>query len=58
MIKLEIIGNLGADAEVKVYNGNKFVTFRVAHTDKWGLVSFNNFYYCRYFYNVVVVLLG
>lgn len=35
MIKLEIIGNLGADAEVKMYNGNKFVSFRVAHTDKW-----------------------
>lgn len=35
MIKLEIIGNLGADAEVKVYNGKKFVSFRVAHTDKW-----------------------
>ena len=35
MIKMEIIGNLGADAEVKVYNGNKFVSLRVAHTDKW-----------------------
>lgn len=35
MIKMEIIGNLGADAEVKAYNGNKFVSFRVAHTDKW-----------------------
>ena len=35
MIKMEIIGNLGANAEVKVYNGNKFVSFRVAHTDKW-----------------------
>lgn len=35
MIKMEIIGNLGADAEVKVYNGKKFVSFRVAHTDKW-----------------------
>lgn len=35
MIKMEIIGNLGADAEVKVYNGNKFVSFRVAHEDKW-----------------------
>lgn len=35
MIKMEIIGNLGADAEVKLYNGNKFVSFRVAHTDKW-----------------------
>lgn len=32
---MEIIGNLGADAEVKIYNGNKFVSFRVAHTDKW-----------------------
>lgn len=32
---MEIIGNLGADAEVKAYNGNKFVSFRVAHTDKW-----------------------
>lgn len=35
MIKLEIIGNLGADAEIKQYNGNKFVSFHVAHTDKW-----------------------
>lgn len=35
MIKAEIIGNLGADAEVKESNGSKFVTFRVAHTDKW-----------------------
>lgn len=35
MIKLEIIGNLGADAEIKQYNRNKFVSFRVAHTDKW-----------------------
>ena len=35
MIKMEIIGNLGADAEVKIYNGYKFVSFRVAHTDKW-----------------------
>ena len=35
MIKLEIIGNLGADAEIKQYNGNKFVSFRVAHTDQW-----------------------
>ena len=32
---MEIIDNLGADAEVKVYNGNKFVSFRVAHSDKW-----------------------
>lgn len=35
MLKLEVIGNLGADAEVKSSNGKQFVTFRVAHTDKW-----------------------
>ena len=35
MIKVEIIGNLGADAELQVVNGNKFVSFRVANTDKW-----------------------
>lgn len=35
MIKVEIIGNLGADAQLQVVNGNKFVTFRVANTDAW-----------------------
>ena len=35
MLKVEVIGNLGADAEVKESNGSKFVSFRVAHTDKW-----------------------
>lgn len=35
MIKLELIGNLGADAQVQVYNGQKFVSFRVANTDSW-----------------------
>lgn len=35
MIKLEIIGNLGADAQLQVYNGNKFVSFRIANTDAW-----------------------
>lgn len=35
MLKVEIIGNLGADAEVKTGNGSQFVSFRVAHTDKW-----------------------
>lgn len=35
MLKGEIIGNLGADAEVKEVNGTKFVAMRVAHTDKW-----------------------
>lgn len=35
MIKMEIIGNLGADAQMQVYNGNKFVSFRIANTDSW-----------------------
>lgn len=35
MIKLSVIGNLGADAEVREHNGRKFVSFRVAHTEKY-----------------------
>lgn len=35
MIKLEVIGNLGADAQLQVHNGNKFISFRVANTDQW-----------------------
>ena len=35
MFKVELIGNLGADCEVKDSNGSKFVTFRLAHTEKY-----------------------
>lgn len=35
MFKAEIIGNLGADAEIKEANGHKFVTIRVAHSETW-----------------------
>lgn len=35
MIKVEIIGNLGADAQLQEKKGNRFVSFRVANTDKW-----------------------
>ena len=35
MIKMEIIGNLGADAQLQLNNGNKFVSFRIASTDTW-----------------------
>lgn len=35
MFKIEVIGNLGADAEVKESNGTKFVTMRIAHTDAY-----------------------
>lgn len=35
MIKVEIIGRLGADAEVKTANGSEFITMRVAHSEKY-----------------------
>lgn len=35
MLKSEIIGNLGADAEVKEANGSKFIAMRVANSSKW-----------------------
>lgn len=35
MLKLQVIGNLGADAEIKGNNGNEFLKFRVANTRKF-----------------------
>lgn len=35
MFKVELIGNLGSDAEIKDANGSKFVAMRLALTDKW-----------------------
>lgn len=35
MLKCELIGNLGADVEIKESNGSKFATMRIAHTSKW-----------------------
>lgn len=34
MLQCEIIGNLGNDAEIKEFNGKRYVSFNVAHTDK------------------------
>lgn len=34
MLKLQIIGNLGGDAEVRNQDGRSYVSFRVAHTDR------------------------
>lgn len=34
MLKVELIGNLGADVEIKESNGSKFATFRVADSQK------------------------
>lgn len=35
MLQLNLIGNLGADAEVKNFNDRRAVCFNVAHTDRW-----------------------
>lgn len=35
MLVVEVIGNLGADAEVKEFNGQKFIAFSVAHTESY-----------------------
>lgn len=35
MFKVEVIGNLGADAQIKGENGRQFISFNVAHTDTW-----------------------
>lgn len=35
MMKMEVIGHLGADVEVVEIDGSKFATCRVAHTDKY-----------------------
>lgn len=35
MLKVELIGNLGADAQIREANGSKFVSLRVAHSDRW-----------------------
>lgn len=33
MLKIQVIGNLGADAELHQSNGSEFISFRVAHTE-------------------------
>ena len=35
MLKAELIGNLGADAEIKSGEGYSFVSMRIANTEKW-----------------------
>lgn len=35
MLQTTVIGNVGADAQVKIKDGREFVTFRVAHNDSW-----------------------
>ena len=35
MLQAILIGNVGADAQLKEQDGSKFTTFRVAHNDTW-----------------------
>jgi single-strand DNA-binding protein len=35
MLIVEVIGNIGADAVVKDFNGQKFISFSVAHTERY-----------------------
>lgn len=35
MLKVEIIGHIGADLEIKEKDGRKFGTLRVAHSERW-----------------------
>lgn len=34
MLQLEVIGNLGSDAEIKEFSGKKYVSMNVAHSEK------------------------
>lgn len=34
MLKVEVIGNLGSDAEIKIFNERKYVSFSVAHSER------------------------
>lgn len=34
MLQIEVIGNLGSDAEVKEFGGKKYVAMNVAHSEK------------------------
>lgn len=35
MLQANLIGNVGADAQLQEKDGRKFTTFRVAHNDRW-----------------------
>lgn len=34
MLQLEVIGNLGSDAEIKIFGERKYVSFSLAHSEK------------------------
>ena len=35
MLQVEIIGNIGNDAQVKDFNGKKYIAFNVAHSERY-----------------------
>jgi single-strand DNA-binding protein len=35
MLKMQVIGHLGKDAEAKEYNGKSVINFNIAHTEKF-----------------------
>lgn len=35
MLKLEIMGNIGNDAQIKNFNGKNYIAFNVAHSEKF-----------------------
>lgn len=35
MLQIEVIGNIGSDAVVKDFNGQKYISFSVAHSDSY-----------------------
>lgn len=39
MFRLEVIGNLGSDAQVRNANGSEFLSFSVGHSEKSGEVQ-------------------
>lgn len=34
MLQLEVIGNIGSDAEIKEFSGKKYVSFNIAHSER------------------------
>ena len=34
MLQIEVIGNIGTDAEIKEFSGKKYVAFNVAHSER------------------------
>lgn len=46
MVNIEVIGNLGADAVVKEYQGTKFVSFNVCDNRKVNEKEYSQWYGC------------